>query len=331
MAGLFQLCENLQYLDLSNFNTSNVIEMQYMFSGCTMLKEIKGIDNFITNKVENMSSMFESCNELKELDLSNMSVSNVTNMRNMFYNFNDTRKIKGIKNFITNDIAYKEETLQMTFKLNFQDSSNCNYSHNDYIEFWFKKNNTSKEINGINKFIKDNMVMNILNQFYSELESLYLSNNKNLKPIFGDLIFYKYIKVEEIKGVVNFITNKRNLNLINNKFNRFKSLDIAKFNIPKLNEVFNGYIELKEINGIYKLYTNRTSDIKNLIIFYINIELLDSLNLIFTNEDNIDFIDCLNCLKLGGKNNIMLSFEQNDEYILITNNKEIKKLFDLAT
>ena len=173
--------------------------------------------------------------------------------------------------------------------------------------------------------------MNILNQFYSELESLYLSNNKNLKPIFGDLIFYKYIKVEEIKGVVNFITNKRNLNLINNKFNRFKSLDIAKFNIPKLNEVFNGYIELKEINGIYKLYTNRTSDIKNLIIFYINIELLDSLNLIFTNEDNIDFIDCLNCLKLGGKNNIMLSFEQNDEYILITNNKEIKKLFDLAT
>ena len=302
-----------------------------MFSGCTMLKEIKGIDNFITNKVENMSSMFESCNELKELDLSNMSVSNVTNMRNMFYNFNDTRKIKGIKNFITNDIAYKEETLQMTFKLNFQDSSNCNYSHNDYIEFWFQKKNTSKEINGINKFIKDNMVMNILNQFYSELESLYLSNNKNLKPIFGDLIFYKYIKVEEIKGVVNFITNKRNLNLINNKFNRFKSLDIAKFNIPKLNEVFNGYIELKEINGIYKLYTNRTSDIKNLIIFYINIELLDSLNLIFTNEDNIDFIDCLNCLKLGGKNNIMLSFEQNDEYILITNNKEIKKLFDLAT
>ena len=79
-------------LDLSNFDTSNVVSMNNMFQYNQKLVSInmKGID---TSKVTNMSYMFYQCRNLKELDLSEFNTSNVTNMGNMFY---DCRLIENI-------------------------------------------------------------------------------------------------------------------------------------------------------------------------------------------------------------------------------------------
>ena len=81
---LFDECKFLTILDLSNFDTSNVTDMGWMFNRCHKLKEIKGINKFITNKVTNMNAMFQECNELEYLDLSNFDTSNVTDMGWMF-------------------------------------------------------------------------------------------------------------------------------------------------------------------------------------------------------------------------------------------------------
>ena len=43
---MFQLCSELEYLDLSNFDTSNVFKMSFLFNQCLKLKEIKGINKF---------------------------------------------------------------------------------------------------------------------------------------------------------------------------------------------------------------------------------------------------------------------------------------------
>ena len=40
MSAMFELCNEIEYLDVSNFNTSNVIDMCGMFNGCNKLKEI---------------------------------------------------------------------------------------------------------------------------------------------------------------------------------------------------------------------------------------------------------------------------------------------------
>ena len=45
---MFQLCGELEYLDVSDFDTSNVTNMENMLLGCNKLKEIKGINNFNT-------------------------------------------------------------------------------------------------------------------------------------------------------------------------------------------------------------------------------------------------------------------------------------------
>ena len=61
MNSMFRNCNQLEYLDLSKLNTSNVTEIIYMFSGCHQLKEIKGINNFNTEKVIKMDGLFQDC------------------------------------------------------------------------------------------------------------------------------------------------------------------------------------------------------------------------------------------------------------------------------
>ena len=85
MGSMFFECENLMSLNVSNFNTSKVNDMGYMFNGCKALTQLD-LSNFYTSKVTNMSYMFEYCTKLIQLDLSNFDISNVTDMHGMFYN-----------------------------------------------------------------------------------------------------------------------------------------------------------------------------------------------------------------------------------------------------
>ena len=80
---MFSECTSLTNVDLSNFDTSNVIDMSHMFFGCTNLTNLD-LSNFDTANVTNMSMMFYGCNNLTDLDLSSFDTSNVTDMSYMF-------------------------------------------------------------------------------------------------------------------------------------------------------------------------------------------------------------------------------------------------------
>ena len=99
MEAMFQECNQLIYLDLSNFNTSKFNDMEGMFNKCYKLKEKKGINNFKTNNVTNMRIMFQECNELISLDLSNFNTYNITNMCYMLHNCNKLEYLN-IANFV---------------------------------------------------------------------------------------------------------------------------------------------------------------------------------------------------------------------------------------
>ena len=40
MSSMFDNCKSLQELDVSEFDTSNVVDMSFLFQGCENLKEI---------------------------------------------------------------------------------------------------------------------------------------------------------------------------------------------------------------------------------------------------------------------------------------------------
>ena len=61
---MLQGCNELISLDLSNFNTSNVTDVSFMFNECYELTEIKGIHNFNTNQIINIDKIFCNCNSL---------------------------------------------------------------------------------------------------------------------------------------------------------------------------------------------------------------------------------------------------------------------------
>ena len=77
MKEMFSSCHNLEFINFYNFNTQNLIDMRCLFFGCSSLILID-LPNFKTDKVTNMSSMFNGCSNLKE--------------------------IKGLNNFITDNI-----------------------------------------------------------------------------------------------------------------------------------------------------------------------------------------------------------------------------------
>ena len=83
-AYLFQSLNKVTSIDLSNLDTSNVIDMSKMFSSCNSLNIITGFENLDTSNVTDVSMMFEYCPSLISLDLSNFDIPKVTTTDFMF-------------------------------------------------------------------------------------------------------------------------------------------------------------------------------------------------------------------------------------------------------
>ncbi|MGN0143466.1 MAG: BspA family leucine-rich repeat surface protein, partial [Clostridium sp.] len=100
MINLFAECSSLSSINFGdNFNTSQVTTMNNMFKDCTSLKDLD-LSNFDTSRVINMSFMF-SDSGIESLDLSSFDVSNVTNMQGMFRNTKNLKDINFGNKFIT--------------------------------------------------------------------------------------------------------------------------------------------------------------------------------------------------------------------------------------
>ena len=120
MSYMFQEMSSLTTLNLSNFNTSNVTNMEYMFSFMPALTTLD-ISNFDTSKVTTMDSMFYDMPALTTLDISNFDTSLVTDMSGMFglnSNVNDKlEKIYVNNDFNTSKLKYSSKMFENRKKL----------------------------------------------------------------------------------------------------------------------------------------------------------------------------------------------------------------------
>ena len=97
--------ERIQSLDLSNFNTSNIVFMKQMFAHCYALTSLTLSPSFDTSKVTDMNSMFFNCYALTSLDLSSFDTSNVTDMGFMFKQCNALTSLTFSSNFDTSKVT----------------------------------------------------------------------------------------------------------------------------------------------------------------------------------------------------------------------------------
>ena len=66
--GMFLSCGSITKIDLSNFDTSQVIDMSNMFNGCSSLTSLN-LSNFDTSQVKGMKYMFNGCKNLEYINL----------------------------------------------------------------------------------------------------------------------------------------------------------------------------------------------------------------------------------------------------------------------
>ena len=65
---MFEFCSALEKIDLEYLDTSNVINMSYLFSDDYLLCDINTA-NFDMRDVINFSGMFANCSSFKKLDI----------------------------------------------------------------------------------------------------------------------------------------------------------------------------------------------------------------------------------------------------------------------
>ena len=107
--GIFGKLNTVEVVDISGWDTSNVITMDCMFIQCKKLKKIIGIENLDVSKLRCANCMFSYCEKLVELDLTNWNPISLANMSHMFYNCSNLKIIKNIENWqLTNikDVRY---------------------------------------------------------------------------------------------------------------------------------------------------------------------------------------------------------------------------------
>ena len=99
LSSIFELLNNLEVVDISGWDTSNVIYMNDMFVECENIKKIIGIENLDVSKLRCANSMFYGCKNLVELDLTNWNTMSLQKASYMFYNCSNLKMIKNIENW----------------------------------------------------------------------------------------------------------------------------------------------------------------------------------------------------------------------------------------
>ena len=97
--GIFGKLNTVEVVDISGWDTSNVITMDCMFSQCIKLKNIIGIENLDVSKSEDVSYMFYGDENLVELDLTNWNPKLLQKTHYMFYGCSNLKFIKNIENW----------------------------------------------------------------------------------------------------------------------------------------------------------------------------------------------------------------------------------------
>ena len=99
---MFSGCSLLKEIDFSSFNTEQVTKMNRMFSGCSSLKEID-LSSFNTAQVTDMSGLFSDCSSLIELNLSSLKTNQVKDMSRMFSGCSSLKRLN-LSSFNTNQV-----------------------------------------------------------------------------------------------------------------------------------------------------------------------------------------------------------------------------------
>ena len=104
--GLFEKIE-FEYIDISDWDVSNVTDISGLFYACYELKSIGDLSKWDVSKVENMESVFYRCYKLEPVgNLSKWDVSKVESMIGMFAHCKTLTSVGDLSNWDVSNVKY---------------------------------------------------------------------------------------------------------------------------------------------------------------------------------------------------------------------------------
>ena len=187
---MFYNCKNIIYIDLSNFDEKNVINISRMFFGCHSLKSLPDISKWNIINVTNMSFLFGECSSLKSLpDISNWNTANTTNMFGIFSGCKSLKSLPDISKWNTTNVTNMSWLFSNCKSLeSLPDISKWNTTNVIYMSSMFSHCESLKSLPDISNWNITN-VNNLNGMFYMFYDC---SSLKLLQPILKDKIKKKF-------------------------------------------------------------------------------------------------------------------------------------------
>ena len=353
------------YIDLSNFDSSNITDMSNMFLDCASLRRIKLTNKFNTSKVINMESMFRGCKNLTSLDLSNFDTTNVTNMNNMFYGCYSLKKIIFSNKFKTNKvinmnymffncssliniIGINELNTKNVINMNYifyELKYDWNYFYKNKIIIEAKNERNEYELILYNEKFKVNAYMKIEDNYNDYLENVFypiliidnqgdflrgriLSLIKNKIKINYNKLRESGIKIKEF--LLTYIDNIIDLSEFFVDCSLLTYIDLSNFDSSKVTDMsymFSDCTSLEEIKLSNKFNTSKVINMESMFSGCKNLASLDLSNFNTRNVTNMSgmFSGC------SSINEIIFSYKFDTSKVTYMNSmfKECKNLISL--
>ena len=275
MSFLFDHCQKLTSLDLSNFNTAKVTNMNKMFSNCSNLKTIYASDKFTTAAVTESKNMFSYCGSLSgDIDWTSDKATDKTYAKTGGGYFRDKAYdnrpwVKYADGTLTFRCGYKKILGENEYLLNSDEELPAWNTHKNKITrvvfeasfanarpttcyAWFKNFSELMKIEGIENLNTENVTsMAFMFSSCNKLAELDVThfNTANVKDMTS--MFYACKGLTSL-DVTNFNTaNVTSMRDMFCKCDKLTSLDVTNFNTAKVTDMANMFFGCKMLKEIY--------------------------------------------------------------------------------
>ena len=275
MSFLFDHCQKLTSLDLSNFNTAKVTNMNKMFSNCSNLKTIYASDKFTTAAVTESKNMFSYCGSLSgDIDWTSDKATDKTYAKTGGGYFRDKAYdnrpyVKYADGTLTFRCGYKKILGENEYELNSGENPpawNTNPKNISKVVFeasfanarpttcyaWFKNFSELMKIEGIENLNTENVTsMAYMFSSCNKLAELDVThfNTANVKDMTS--MFYACRGLTSL-DVTNF--NTANVTSMRDMFcncDKLTSLDVTNFNTANVTDMSNMFYRCHNLKEIY--------------------------------------------------------------------------------
>ena len=283
MSNMFQYCKSLNNINFSNINTQNVIDMSEMFYGCESLVNLD-LSYFNIQNVACLSRMFDKCKSLISLDLSNFKTKNVIYMNRMFKDCHSLKNLN-LSNFNNKNVTNMKDMFAYCYSLININLSNFNTKNVTNMEGMFSNCESMKNIDLSNFKTKNVTNMECMFAGCENLENLNLSNfnTENVSNMSG---MFSGCKSLANIDLCNFNTqNVINMSYMFSNCTSLKNIDLSNFktqNVTNINSLFSQCSSLENID-LSTFNTQNVTDMNGLFSQCSSLKKVDLSN--FTSQN----------------------------------------------